>query len=57
MKRRTYALYKKLREVIHRCDHTVLEKELPPKKEYIVFLRLNELQKSLYAAYLQVTIE
>jgi hypothetical protein len=52
MKRRTFALNKKLLGAIHRCDHTVLEKTLPPKKEYVVFTRLSPLQIRLYEAYL-----
>ena len=53
MRRRTHALHKKLRRVIQRRDHTVLEQELVPKKEFVLFVRLSELQKRLYSSYLQ----
>jgi hypothetical protein len=48
MKRRTHALFKKLRKVIHRRDHTVLEQDLVPKQEFVVFVRCAQQQIDLF---------
>ena len=53
MKRRAHALHKKLENVIHRRDHAVLERDLPTKHEYVLYVRLSDLQRDLYHAYLK----
>jgi len=46
-------LQKLLVEVVHRRDHdATLEEDLPPKQEYVVSVRLSELQRQLYTSYL-----
>lgn len=53
MKRRVHILYKLLKDCIHRRDNNVLVPYLQPKYEYVLSLRLTELQERLYKHYLE----
>ena len=53
MKKRVHILFKLLKECIHRCDYNVLVPYLQPKFEYVLSLRLTELQEKLYKYYLE----
>lgn len=48
MKRRSHVLHKLLDGVFHRADKSVLEPFLSPKMEFVVYIRLTELQVKLY---------
>lgn len=52
MRRRSHVLHKLLDGVVQRQDYAVLEPYLPPKNEYVLFLRLSELQTKLYKHYM-----
>ncbi|RDW78446.1 hypothetical protein BP5796_06298 [Coleophoma crateriformis] len=38
---------------VHRADMSVLRNDLPPKAEFVMFLRLTDLQKEAYALYVR----
>lgn len=48
MKRRSHVLHKLLDGVFHRADMSVLEPFLNPKKEYVLYIRLTQIQIKLY---------
>lgn len=48
MKERSYVLNKLLEGCVHRLDTSVLQSMLPPKYEYVLFIRLSSLQVELY---------
>lgn len=48
MKRRSYILHNLLDGCIHRADMSILEPFIPPKNEYVIYIRLTELQVTLY---------
>lgn len=48
MKYRAYILHKLLEGCVHRRDYTVLAQYLPPKQEYVLFIRLTKEQIDLY---------
>ncbi|PAA89823.1 hypothetical protein BOX15_Mlig008142g2, partial [Macrostomum lignano] len=52
MKRRAHVLHKMLDGCVHRRDYSALTKYLPPKYEYIISVRLSEVQIKLYQTYL-----
>uniref|UniRef100_A0A1I8IRD6 Helicase ATP-binding domain-containing protein n=1 Tax=Macrostomum lignano TaxID=282301 RepID=A0A1I8IRD6_9PLAT len=52
MKRRAHVLHKMLSGCVHRRDYTALTKYLPPKHEFIINIRLGEVQEQLYRKYL-----
>ncbi|XP_066143351.1 transcriptional regulator ATRX homolog [Euwallacea fornicatus] len=52
MRRRSHVLHKLLDGVVQRQDYAVLEPYLPPKHEYVLFLKLTEVQAKLYKHYL-----
>ncbi|XP_068081262.1 transcriptional regulator ATRX [Anabrus simplex] len=52
MKRRAHVLHKMLEGSVQRFDYSVLMPFLPPKHEYVMSLRLTELQSKLYQHYL-----
>ncbi|XP_076680852.1 uncharacterized protein LOC143375529 isoform X2 [Andrena cerasifolii] len=52
MKKRAYVLHKMLKGCVQRFDYSVLMPFLPPKQEYVIFVRLTEVQINLYQHYL-----
>ncbi|CAF5163600.1 unnamed protein product, partial [Rotaria sp. Silwood1] len=56
MKKRAYVLNKLLIGIVDRKDHSLLKEYLPPKFEYIINIRLSDLQSRLYYLYLQVKV-
>ncbi|XP_050296159.1 transcriptional regulator ATRX homolog isoform X2 [Anthonomus grandis grandis] len=52
MRRRSHVLHKLLDGVVQRQDYEVLEPYLPPKYEYVLFLKLTPIQAKLYKHYL-----
>lgn len=48
MKRRTHVLHNLLDGVFHRADLSVLTPFLEPKEEYVVYIRLSDVQIRLY---------
>ncbi|KAI5742804.1 hypothetical protein M8J77_011475 [Diaphorina citri] len=53
MKRRAHVLYKMLDGIVQRKDYNVLTPFLPPKYEYVISIKLTDLQIKLYSHYLQ----
>ncbi|GAB0094799.1 Transcriptional regulator ATRX homolog [Sergentomyia squamirostris] len=53
MKRRSHVLHKMLDGCVQRRDYGVLAPFLPPKHEYVVFIKLTELQIKLYKFYME----
>ena len=53
MKKRAYVLHKMLKGCVQRFDYSVLMPFLPPKQEYVIFVRLTEVQINLYRHYLE----
>ncbi|CAF4894818.1 unnamed protein product, partial [Rotaria sp. Silwood1] len=56
MKKRAYVLHDLLTGFVDRKDHLLLKEYLPPKFEYIINIRLSNLQSTLYYLYLQVKV-
>ncbi|CAL7933444.1 unnamed protein product [Xylocopa violacea] len=54
MKKRAYVLHKMLKGCVQRFDYSVLTPFLPPKQEYVIFVRLTEVQINMYRHYLEV---
>ncbi|XP_077983732.1 uncharacterized protein LOC144438534 [Glandiceps talaboti] len=52
MKRRAHVLHDLLSGCVQRKDYTALTKFLPPKHEYVVSVRLCEVQRKLYEHYM-----
>ncbi|XP_076293239.1 uncharacterized protein LOC143215198 isoform X2 [Lasioglossum baleicum] len=52
MKKRAYVLHKMLKGCVQRFDYSVLTPFLPPKQEYVIFVRLSEVQIKMYRYYL-----
>lgn len=48
MKYRAYILHKLLEGCVQRRDYSVLAEYLPPKQEYVLFIRLSKVQIALY---------
>ncbi|XP_046442812.1 transcriptional regulator ATRX homolog isoform X3 [Daphnia pulex] len=53
MKRRAHVLHKMLEDSVQRFDYAVLTPFLPPKHEYVVSVKLSELQIKMYQYYLE----
>ncbi|CAH1126465.1 unnamed protein product [Ceutorhynchus assimilis] len=53
MRRRSHVLHKLLDGVVQRQDYEVLAPYLPPKYEYIIFLKLTDVQIKLYKHYIE----
>lgn len=52
MKQRSFVLHKKLQVIVHRRDLSVLSRDLPPKRLFVVSLRMSPLQTFLYRVFL-----
>ncbi|KAL2728609.1 transcriptional regulator ATRX-like [Vespula squamosa] len=52
MKKRAHVLHKLLQGSIQRFDYSVLTPFLPPKQEYVIFVRLTDVQIKMYQYYL-----
>lgn len=53
MRRRSHVLHKMLEGCVQRRDYSVLAPFLPKKHEYVVFIKLTQLQIKLYQYYMQ----
>uniref|UniRef100_A0A0P6D5S1 ATP-dependent helicase ATRX n=1 Tax=Daphnia magna TaxID=35525 RepID=A0A0P6D5S1_9CRUS len=53
MKRRAHVLHKMLEDSVQRFDYAVLTPFLPPKHEYVVSVKLSEIQIKMYQYYLE----
>ncbi|CAG9857643.1 unnamed protein product [Phyllotreta striolata] len=53
MRKRSHVLHKLLDGVVQRRDYSVLEPYLPPKHEYVLFVRLSDAQVKLYKHYME----
>lgn len=53
MRRRAHVLHKMLDAIVDRKDYNVLAPFLPPKHEYVLFIKLTPVQISLYEEYLK----
>ncbi|VVC29861.1 Hypothetical protein CINCED_3A017329 [Cinara cedri] len=52
MKRRSHVLHRMLEGFVQRCDYSVLTPFLPPKHEYVIYLKMADKQIELYRHYL-----
>ncbi|KAI9553415.1 hypothetical protein GHT06_021318 [Daphnia sinensis] len=53
MKRRAHVLHKMLEDSVQRFDYRVLTPFLPPKHEYVILIKLSEIQTLMYQYYLE----
>lgn len=53
MKKRVHILHRLLDGCVQRCDYSSLAPFLPPKCEYVISVRLSEVQVSLYRHFLE----
>ncbi|CAH0387949.1 unnamed protein product [Bemisia tabaci] len=52
MKNRTHVLHKKLHNIVQRFDANLFKDELPARYEYVLKLRMSELQSKLYKHFI-----
>jgi len=52
MKRRAHVLHKMLEDSVQRFDYSVLTPFLPPKHEYVISVKMSDLQIKMYQYYL-----
>ncbi|KAK3930445.1 Transcriptional regulator ATRX-like protein [Frankliniella fusca] len=53
MKRRAHVLHQTLEGSVQRYDYSVLTPFLPPKEEYVISIRISDVQEKLYRHYLE----
>jgi len=56
MKKRAHVLHKMLEGCVQRFDYSVLTPFLPPKQEYVIFVKLTDIQIKMYQHYLQTFV-
>ena len=52
MKQRVHVLQDLIKPFVHRRDFHILTSELPPRREYAIYVRMSPLQRSLYRQFL-----
>lgn len=52
MKKRSYLLHKRLKDLVLRRDITTLASDLPAKREFVICVKMSEAQKFLYRLFL-----
>ena len=52
MRHRAFLLRERTKDIVQRCDISQLSSELPKKDEYIVVIKLSEMQQKLYRTFL-----
>ena len=57
MRHRSFILHQKTKDIIHRCDASILGKELQGKTELVVIIRLGQVQRELYIRFLKAIHE
>ena len=53
MKKRAFVLHNLLKGCVQRFDYSVLMPFLPPKEEYVISVRLTDVQIKMYEYYLE----
>ena len=53
MKKRAHVLHKTLAGCVQRMDYTIIRPLIPAKHEFVISIRLSELQQKLYKMYLE----
>ena len=53
MKKRSHVLHKTLAGCVQRMDYTIIQPLIPPKHEFVISIRLSEVQQKLYKMYLE----
>jgi len=53
MKKRAHVLHKTLAGCVQRMDYTIIKPLIPPKYEFVISIRLSDLQQKLYKMYLE----
>ncbi|OWF55874.1 Helicase ARIP4 [Mizuhopecten yessoensis] len=57
MRHRAHVLHSLLEGFVQRRGHTVLQMALPPKQEFVLFIRMSPIQKALYKTFLESVVE
>lgn len=53
MKKRSHVLHKLLRSTVQRYEVTELQKQIPKKLDYVIFIKTHPLQATLYKQYIE----
>jgi transcriptional regulator ATRX len=54
MNQRSHILYEQLKGFVQRKDMNVVKNDLPPKKVFVITVKLSQLQRKLYRRFLDV---
>lgn len=54
MNQRSHILYEQLKGFVQRMDMNVVKNDLPPKKVFVITVKLSQLQRKLYRRFLDV---
>lgn len=54
MKQRIHVLFTTISEVIHRRDHSVISNTLPLKREYVIYVKLTDVQDKIHKVFLDL---